>query len=169
MTDARQLSEIAENEVDNPEDDFANCAANLEFGRLSSRFEPPPPRRAWWKSYSTPFLHPIVDCECGAFMSRGALYLKAGRAMVVAMSAKSSQKSKSLGNIWREAPSQFSLFQFSLRACAISHPMISASCLFEPPRPERPSCPATISVLSNNSFISALFTRSRATHLAGST
>jgi arylformamidase len=44
-----------------------------------------------------------------------------------------------------EAPSQFSLFEFSLRACAISHAMISASCLIEPPRPVRPSCPATIS------------------------
>jgi hypothetical protein len=56
----------------------------------------------------------------------------------------------------------------SSRAWAISHPMISALCLVEPPRPERPSCPESISVLSNKSRVSVLLVRSRATHLAGS-
>ena len=60
------------------------------------------------------------------------------------------------------------VIQRSLRACVISHPTISALCLVEPPRPERPSWPESISVLSNKSRRSVLHARSRATHLAGS-
>ena len=54
------------------------------------------------------------------------------------------------------------------RACAISQPMISAFWLVEPPRPERPWWPVSISVRSNKSRGSVLLARSRATHLAGS-
>ena len=54
------------------------------------------------------------------------------------------------------------------RACAISQPMISAFWLVEPPRPERPWWPASLSVRSNKSRRSVLLARSRATHLAGS-
>ena len=53
-------------------------------------------------------------------------------------------------------------------ACSISHAMISALCLVEPARPERPSCPDSMSVLSSKSRRSVLHARSRATHLAGS-
>ena len=60
------------------------------------------------------------------------------------------------------------VIQCSLRAWLISQPMISALCLVEPPRPERPSCPESISVLSSKSRRSVLLARSRATHLAGS-
>ena len=51
--------------------------------------------------------------------------------------------------------------EFSSRACAMSQPMISALSVTEPPLPERPSCPESISVLRNRSCTSVLLARSQ--------
>jgi hypothetical protein len=88
-----------------------------------------------------------------------------------AQSVKIDSRFKGFGRFSRttnERPKGSHYCNIGSRACAISQPMISALWLVEPPRPERPWWPASISVRSSKSRRSVLLARSRATHLAGS-